>query len=503
MQTRWRLLKNAFANLGRGGAAGFVAVVLPSILVRHMTPVAYGVWVLVLQAAAYINYLDFGLQTAIGRYLAYANEKCDIRQRDSIFSTAFAGLIVAAAVSLVVLVGATLAVHVLFPNIPGGLISPMRWALLIVGISIAVGLPASAWNGVFVGLQRNEIPAIITGFNKLVSAGLIVWAALAGKSLVWMALAVAAPNLSAYLVQYICIRRVAPELMFKASHVRRESASELFSYCMSLTVWSFSMQLVIGVDLIIVGRVEFSALTPYSVAASLAAFVAGIQYAIFSAMMPHAAVVQARQDPQGLGNLVLTSTKISLVLLIVTGAPLIFCAATLIKLWIGQNFVLSGAPILVVLLFANMIRLIGVPYSVVLVGTGQQRVVMIGPLLEGFTNLFASLVLGTKMGAIGVAWGTLVGAVVGMIALVFYSIPKTNSEIQLGSVRYLLSAILVPLLYMWPILAVMFWSLLQDIPNLLLVSATIVSIVPSGAFFFRNQIWRRLRRPLVPERADF
>ena len=111
MTTRWLFIKNAIANLSKGSAAGIVALLLPPLLVRHMTAAEYGAWVLVLQAAAYIGYLDFGLQTAIGRYVAYATEKLDYEQRNSVFSTAFAGLLAAALLSLVLLLGAVAAVR--------------------------------------------------------------------------------------------------------------------------------------------------------------------------------------------------------------------------------------------------------------------------------------------------------------------------------------------------------------------------------------------------------
>ena len=77
MQTRWRIAKNATANLVRGDTAGLVSIFLPAVLVRQMSQIEYSVWVLVLQVAAYSSCLDFGLQTAVGRYIAIANEKRD------------------------------------------------------------------------------------------------------------------------------------------------------------------------------------------------------------------------------------------------------------------------------------------------------------------------------------------------------------------------------------------------------------------------------------------
>src|ERR1700730_8317314 len=141
MQIYWRLAKNAVANVGRGSAAAIVALFLPPILVRHMTPASYAVWVLVLQTASYVGYFNFGLQTAIGRYVAYANEKNDVEQRDSVLSTALVGLFAAAFLSLVCLAAADWAVPAIFPSVPTGLIPQMRLALAIVGFAMVVELP--------------------------------------------------------------------------------------------------------------------------------------------------------------------------------------------------------------------------------------------------------------------------------------------------------------------------------------------------------------------------
>ena len=86
------LLKNAAANVIRGGAASVVAIALPPFLARLMSADSYGAWSLVLQLSAYVGYLDFGIQTAVGRFVAHANEKGDAAHRDRLVSTAFAAL---------------------------------------------------------------------------------------------------------------------------------------------------------------------------------------------------------------------------------------------------------------------------------------------------------------------------------------------------------------------------------------------------------------------------
>lgn len=452
MQVRWLFVKNAIANLGRGSAAALVALLLPPILVRHMPPAAYAVWVLVLQTAAYASYLNFGLQTAVGRYVAYANEKQDIEQRDTVFSTAFAALCGAAILSLICLAAATVAVPAIFPKVPPALIPQMRLALVIVGIAMAVDLPASAWSGVFIGIQRYEIPAIAVGGARLLSAFGVIAAALAGRSIATMAAIIASANLVSYLAQYLTLRRIVPGIRFHRSMVRGSTARELYGYCFGLTVMSFATLLVNGLDLILVGRFEFSAVTAYSVSASMIAFISGLIYAVVNVIMPHAAALHARQKANELGSLVIDSTRITVLVLILTGLPLLLCAAPILRLWIGPQYVKMGAPILATLVVANIIRLIGAPYSTLLIASGQQSYIKISPLSEGISNFVASVVLGTIFGAIGVALGTLLGSLVSVGSHLWYSMPRTRTVVDFSRRTFVVQGVLTPLLWTSPLM---------------------------------------------------
>jgi O-antigen/teichoic acid export membrane protein len=459
MQTHWRITKNAIANLLRGGAAGLAALLLPAFLVRYMSQAEYGVWVLVLQIAAYASYLNFGLQTAVGRYVAFANEKKDAEQRDSIFSTALLGLSIAGAFAFCILLIIAFAANRIFPTIPASLIAKMRWSVTITGASISLGLPTSAWEGLFIGLQMYEIPAILTGAAKLVSAlGLIV-AAMTGHSIVTMAVILATVNISSYAGEYLWAKKVAPEVRFQKQLIDRSSVRELGGYCFSLSVWSFSTMLVTGLDLVLVGRFQFGALAAYGIAASLVSFIAGSQAAIFGAIMPHAAVTHAQRDSIKLGRMVLTATRLGVLLLLLTGLPLMIYALPLLRLWVGSAYAASGYRLLVILLIANMIRIIGTPYAAVLIGTGQQKQVLVSPLAEGLTNLSASIFLGYHYGAIGVAMGTLIGACVSIAAHLWYSMPRTCGVIGFTRYNFIVSSVLIPTLFTSPLVVIAIFSL--------------------------------------------
>lgn len=458
-----RLLKNAFANLSKGGAGAVVAMVLPPILVRHMPLAAYAVWILILQVVGYLGYLDFGLQTAVGRYIAFANETKDADLRDGVFSTAVVGLAIAALLGLAVIAAAAAACRIIFPSIPLALVPPMRIAILIVGFSVALGLPASAWNGIFVGLQRYEIPAITTGTGKLLSAAGLIWAALTGKSLVVMATIVAATNLFSYALQLGAVRRIASNIRFRFELITRSMIRELWEYCLSLTVWSFGMLLVGGLSLVLVGRFQFSAVAPYGISAALIAFLAGLQNAIFGVLIPHAAGLHANRDSKAIGELLIKTTKLGVLLLLLTGLPLIVFASPIVGAWIGPQFAQIGGSILSILVFGHLVRLVATPYATILIGTGQQRLVLVSPLMEGVSNLSASVFLGLKYGVIGVAWGTLIGAAVGVLMHVVYNIPRTRQSIDVSQFRFVRDGVMIPAACGAPVVAALFLSSLGNL----------------------------------------
>lgn len=451
MQRRERLtlLKNAIANVARGSATALVAIALPPFLTRLMSSDAYGAWSLVLQLGAYVGYLDFGIQTAVGRFIALTGETGDSDQRDRVSSTAIAALTVAGAVGLMGSVGLAALLPHIFHQVPISILFDSRWALILVGGSLALGLPCSVFNGIFVGIQRYEIPAVVVGSSRLFSAICLVVAVRHGGNLTAMGAVVAAVNLASYGWQYLLYRHLGPPVHFSSRLVSWKTGRELFDYCLSLSIWSFAMLLISGLDVALVGYFEFEKVAYYSVAATFIVFLGGLQNALFNALIPSAAVMHARGDSVQLAKLMITATRYGSLALLIVGLPLIAAARPILTLWIGPKYAAEGARILQILAAANMVRLSAVPYVMTLIGTGQQRLVTITPALEGVSNLIASLAGGLLWGAIGVAIGTLIGGCIGVLGNFFYNMPRTIG-IRFRIVDYVRDGLLRPLVCAFP-----------------------------------------------------
>ena len=444
------LVKNALANVVRGGATAIVALTLPHFLTRALDHDRFAAWALMLQIASYVGYLDFGIQTAIARYLAQAMERGDDKLRDRLVSTAFAMLAVAGAAALLVFSLIVWQLPRIVHGVPANLMGELRGGIIIMAGSVALLLPMSTYTGVLIGLHRNEFPALAIGGSRILGALAVVLSAKYTNSLIWFAICLVTANLAGVLVQYFAVSRLLSKLRLAIRYVTRDMLTELARYCAGLTVFSFAMLLVSGLDLFIVGHFNFNAVGYYAIAATLITFFAGLSNSCFSALMTPVAVLQARGDEGRIRDLIIETTRFSSYAdLALTLATFVFGQYLLI-VWVGASYASEVLPILEILLCAQAIRLLGNGYSIALVATGQQKYGISGALVEGICNLVLSLIGAIWLGPIGVAWGTLIGSIVGVLWMLFFTM-RWATGIAVGARLFSEEALLRPVLCLAPL----------------------------------------------------
>jgi O-antigen/teichoic acid export membrane protein len=444
------IAKNAVANIMRGGASAVVAVVLPHFLTRVLGTDRFAGWALMLQLVAYANYLDFGLQTAVARYLAAALEKGDHELRDRLLSNAIAIPSVAGVIAICSLGIVAWQLPHLFRSIPLGLSGEIGSGILILGVSTAIGLPLSAYTGVLIGMQRNEFPAIAIAGSRLLGAAGVILVAHCTHSLAWLALCIAISNLAGGFVQYAIAKKLLSGLGFSFGSLDRGMTAELVRYCSTLSVWSVAMLLVSGLDVTIVGLFNFNAVGAYSIASTLIMIFTGLIGAAFSAMLAPVAVMQARQEYLRISRLVLVATRLSSYLSIGMIVVIFLFGEALIRAWVGPAYLAATLPVLKVLLVAQAIRQVGSAYGAVLVAMGLQRYGLTPVLIEGVSNLLLSVLGMILIGPAGVAWATLIAASIALVITIFFVMRRVH-EFRLERSTFIRQGILVPLLPFLPL----------------------------------------------------
>jgi O-antigen/teichoic acid export membrane protein len=450
--SRLTIVKNAFANLCRGGATALVSLLLPPFLTRILSKDAYGTWLLILQLATYVNLLDFGIQTAVGRYVAYCNELGDSQKRDSIVSTSLAILIGAGILAIVGISFFAWQLPNLFKDMPVELHQDARLALILVGGSLALTLPFNIFGAVFIGLQRYEVPAIIVGSSRLIGGVFVVVIAHSSHSIVMMAIVMSLSNVANGLWQCFAYKTM-PSVNIKLSSrtVSIASAIEIANYCSVLLLWSMGMVLVSGLDVAIIGYFDYNSVIYYTLASSITNFLIGIQGSIFSTILPRAASLHAKGDRKSLGNLLISSTRYATIILVITSLPLLLGGQGLLNLWVGTDYANNTISLLQLLVIANFIRQLGAPYATIAMACAEQKRIILSPIIEGVVNLSVSVLLVSQFGSVGVALGTVIGSLISVVFHLCYNLPHTKN-VEIKKMHHLSISIFKPLICIFPVL---------------------------------------------------
>jgi O-antigen/teichoic acid export membrane protein len=443
-----------------------VSLVLPPFLVHRMPPPEYSAWVLILQVSAYVNLLDFGLQTAIGKFVAEYDATNRHEASHGIVSTSFTILAVAATIACAAISVMVWGVPKLFHQMPAALVPEVRIALLAVGLSTALALPFSTFLSTFVGLQQYVFPTAVATVSRVGSAAALIVLLLMHGSLVQLALVMAAFNVAAAVTQFLGWRRLLKaRVNFSFLSFDRRYAAQLAKYGSVLSIWTLSMFFVSGLDLVIVGHYRYTETGFYAIANSAASFMLAIVSSVFGPLVPAVSSMQASSTPSRIGDLCIKITRYCVLLLFVLGLPLLIGAYPLLSLWVGKGYAARSALYLEVLVLGNVVRQLVSPYILIVVATGKQHLATIAAVAEASVNIVLSIWLVQRIGAIGVAIGTLVGAFVSVGIHIAVSMRLTQATISLERPRYLRQGLLRPLLMAVPALLLYpFWRRLEMLP---------------------------------------
>jgi O-antigen/teichoic acid export membrane protein len=461
-----KVLHGSATNTLRVLLSMLVSLVLPSFLVHRMPTAEYSAWVLILQISAYVNFLDFGLSTAIGKYVAEYDATGNREAGRKLVSTALTVLTMAALLALLALGGVLFYLPQLFRQMPLTLLGPMRAGLVAVGLSTCFALPFSVFTSVFSGLQEYTFPTVLFTISRVGSAAALILLVLRHGTLLELACVLALFNLVTAWFQYFGWKRfVSHRVDISFFLFDRAVATGLIEYCGILSIWTVGTILISGLDTTIVGHFDYAHTGFYAVASSATNFMLLLVGNVFGPLMPALSSTQASRTPAQMGDLLIRASRYGTLLLCVLGLPLFVGGYPLLRAWVGPLYARNSLLFLEVLVIGNVIRQLGAPYALMVVATGRQRLATLSPVAEALVNFTFSILLARRSGAIGVALGTVIGAVLGLAVHFLVSMRLTRPVIDFPETRLLVQGMLRPLACALPTLLLLpFWRRFALIP---------------------------------------
>ena len=444
------MARNIGAGLARVFAVSLVALVLPAYLTHHLPVTIYAAWVLILQLGAYVSYLDLGIQTGIAKFVAEYDARDDYAGASRHASAGLALMLLAGLLGVALTLALAWQVPRLFSAMPPNLYGDVRVSVILVGSSLSFGLVCSVYSAVFMGLQRYPIPMTIAILNRAAFAAIVVAVVALRGSLTAMGIAVASVNVATGLLQVVAWRNQASHICVSPRLVNRGILTIVARYCSLQSIGVVAMLCITGLDVTIVGHFDYVQTAYYSIATLPTTFALAIIGTMMGPLLPASSGMSMQRSASEMGDFLVRVTRYTTVLLLLTGLPLIVCGYPLLRLWVGPAYALHTLKYLRILVFANVVRNLCLPYATMITATGRQGAATAAAVSEGVVNLGSSIYMASRFGAIGVALGTVIGAFVSVSLHFSMSMRYTQTTLEISRSRLFVKGLLQPAIIVLP-----------------------------------------------------
>lgn len=416
-----RILGNVFSNWAGLVVSAIIAFVISPIIVNTLGKEIYGTWTLIVSITGYFTVLDFGVNTAIVRYVSSAVAKRDISSARSIYSTSMA---IFGSVSLVILLFSIIFGYFL-PDIFGihQVTRGYLYAVFIVSaIDLSSGLLFSVYQGSLVALQEFKFINGTAICINIVRSIILVFALKNGAGLLTLAFLQLGASIVRAAFQYVLLRKKYEFLKVDRRGINRTTVKRIYSYSVYSFVIAVALKLLFYTDsVVIAAQIGVAAVAFYAIPSTLLDYLEKFVWAMISVLVPVISTNQAQGDDARNTRLYILGTRYSLLISLPIVISLFVYGDDFIRLWMGPEF---GEKCRWVLRFL----LIGFSFSFsqliahgILKGTSRHKVLAYIMAIEAFSNLVMSVVLAKPYGIEGVAIGTMIPLIIASLTIVFYT----------------------------------------------------------------------------------
>lgn len=388
--------------------------IVTPILVHNLGNEQYGVWTLIGSIVGYFAIMDFGVMTALVRYISKYDSKKEYEKSRSFYSNACGFFLI---------VGVTIAftcviIGFVFPDIFEVQTLGKKYVIVVfilAGFELAALMGTGMFSGVLHAKQEFFILNCIDILLLLIKYIILVWVLYNGYKL----LAVAIIHLSATVLRsslrYIVIRKRHPHLKYKFNEWDMTVQKKIFSYSIYSFMIALSIKVLFFTDSIVLGSlVSVSAVTFYAIPMTIMTYMEQIVTVGMSVFTPVISSNEAVGDDQNNINIYVWGSRYALMI----SLPVVFVLYTngdsFISLWMGEDYGIKSTSLLRILCLGYIFYLSQVIATELLKGISRHRFISFVFIVEAVVNLALSVILIKYFGygMEGAALGTMVPLVV-------------------------------------------------------------------------------------------
>jgi O-antigen/teichoic acid export membrane protein len=379
-----------------------IQLVLTPFIFAQIGKKDYGVWSLAMSFVGYYGLLRLSVGAGVMRYVPFYAGRKDDKAASEIINTGLAMFsVVGVAIWLVSMMIAGPAARFY----KGGHdLSTLIW---ITGVAAAVECPMRIFDAALRACERWVAANVITVFHTVVYAGGVTGCLLVRRGVIAMGWALVVANFLTLLLSVVVLLKSCPEIRLGISMVKGRRLRELLAFGVLTVIGTMAYGMSLQNHRLIIGKlVSLEAVAVYAIAAVLIEKVRSVVWAPLQVSWPRFALLDGEKDYDGVIQLFHKTTHYSAILTCTVVVQILLIGPAFIRLWMPKGFEYEAAgSILIVLGIGCLVE--GTLYAngLLLGGTGRQGTQAWLASIESVCGFALSIVLGRKMGLVGVAWG--------------------------------------------------------------------------------------------------
>ncbi len=403
---RWApsLGRNIASTYGARGATVLVSFLLFPAVARDVGLTMFGLWLFVNSLAMFFGQ-DFGLSTALVRYVADAHTRGDRSLMSGYASSILAFLLGAGGLGSVAF---AVAIAVFWPHLdvpPGQARTVIAIIAMVIVSSFLISFPLHTFRLVVAAVQRYDVFNLLTVLQAACRLVAVLAVLQAGLGIVAVVMAESLVGVAGALAGVVICRRVVPGIEITRRHMKTSTVRDMAPFAGRIFVMQTAALVILQTDNLVIGTVLSAAsVTLYSAAFRIYQVCRELTNSFTAPLIPDASRRAVTAGGE-LGSLLVTGTKYANAVMVLVSVPLLLFSGEVLVAWAGDRFA-SAASVLQVLLVGLLINNNHLVAVSLLSGVGNVREYARYHATWAVLNLFLSILLAGRFGLVGVALGT-------------------------------------------------------------------------------------------------
>lgn len=407
---------------------------LMPFLITTLGKEQYGIWILAGAFAGYYGFLDFGISSATGRFIALSLGEQDYHKANCVTTSSLVIYLFISALILII----TFLLAGYFNQSENDNGHTISYLILVLGLGLAIQFPARSFGTILTGMLRYDILNGIEIFTLLIRTSLILLFLNHEYGIIALAVITSTTAIFACMLNFFFMKKIFPNYEIKLSNIDFRLMKTMFSYAWKMFLFTTSNLIKLRtIPFIVTSVTNINLLVIYSIAATFMTYFKEIIIAVTGMSYHITSRLQGENNHKQIQQVVFYATSIAAVVSTYIATSIILYGKTFIVLWMGIDF-LQSYDILVILCLFEMFVFIMEPSLNAFAGLSKHSINATLNIIDLAISIPLSIILGTLYGLFGIVIAISTPQIIKILIIPYY----TSKEIGVGVVSLYLKTVL-------------------------------------------------------------